>query len=443
MRTTRSSSVVPSTKEDVVSMTQVMEMMRTLQENVAASCSEKERMHEALVASQARNEELNRVNEELCKALQGREERAIGDRSALASPPRSFPMPFSQEIMDAVVPANTVAVKASFTGVEDPKAHLTAFHTQMMLSGGSYAVYYKVFMSTLNGTALDWFVSLPTGHITTFQQFSKMFVEQYIVNKAPPMVSYDLFDVRQYQGESLKDFLNRFGAQIVRLPGKDEEMFVHAFKKGVLPGPFSESLIRSHPTTFVEIRRRVVAHIVVESEVSEKRGNVAPAKPCAQTRVQPQRVMEAATRRKDQRMHHPYDPKKSKGKGPGRPRESNCPPSYEFVMGLADLIAIPNIAARLKAPKKTTDKVLGQKPDAWCEFHKSFGHSINSCLALGYHLAELVKCKFLKDYLLEKQVGQSSGSQLASSEGTQHEAPIHSEIHTIAGGFSGGGCTAS
>jgi len=45
------------------------------------------------------------------------------------SPPRSFPMPFSQEIMDSVVPANMVAVKASFTGVEDPKAHLTAFHT--------------------------------------------------------------------------------------------------------------------------------------------------------------------------------------------------------------------------------------------------------------------------------------------------------------------------
>jgi len=119
-----------------------MDMMRTLQENVAASRSEQERMHEALVASQARNEELNRINEELRKALQ---ERAVGDRSAPPSPPRSFPMPFSQEIMDSVVPANTVAVKASFTGVEDPEAHLTAFHTQMMLSGGSDAVYCKVF----------------------------------------------------------------------------------------------------------------------------------------------------------------------------------------------------------------------------------------------------------------------------------------------------------
>jgi len=319
--------------------------------------------------------------------------------------------------MDSVVSANTVAVKVSFTGVEDPEALLTAFHTQMMLSGGSDAVYCNVFMSTLSGTALDWFVSLPTGHTTTFQQFSKMFVEQYIVNKAPPLVSYDLFDVRQYQGESLKDFLNRFEAQIVRFPGKDEEMVVHAFKKGVLLGPFSESLIRSHPATFAEIRRRAVAHIAAKSEVFEKRGNVAPAKPRAQTRAQPQRVMEGVAGKRDQRMRHPYDPKRSKGKGPGRPRETNCPPRYEFVMGLADLIAIPNIASRLKVHEKTTEKVLGPKPDAWCEFHKSFGHSINSCLALGYQLAELVKCGFLKDYLLEKQAGQSTDSQPAGNEG--------------------------
>ena len=45
-------------------------------------------------------------------------------------------------------------------------------------------------------------------------------------------------------------------------------------------------------------------------------------------------------------------------------------------MGLADLIAIPNIAVRLKAPKKVGDKVLGPKPNAWCEFHQSFGHTL-------------------------------------------------------------------
>jgi len=142
----------------------------------------------------------------------------------------------------------------------------------MMLSGGSDVVYCKMFVSTLQGTALEWFVSLPTGHITNFQQFLKLFVDQYIVNKAPPRVSYDLLDVRQYQGESLRDYLNRFGAQMVRSPAKDEEMLVYAFKKGVLPGPFCEALIRAHPATFAEVRRLAVAHIADESEVAVREG---------------------------------------------------------------------------------------------------------------------------------------------------------------------------
>jgi len=188
-------------------------------------------MHEDLVASQARNEELNKVTEELRQALQEQRGRTIVEEVVSSSPPRVFPMPFAQAITDTPIPASVVPVKASFTGVEDPEAHFTTFHTQMMLSGGSDVVYCKMFVNTLQGTTLEWFVSLPTGHITNFQQFSKLFVDQYIVNKAPPKVSYDLFDVRQYHGESLRDYLNRFGAQMVRSPAKNEEMLVYAFKR--------------------------------------------------------------------------------------------------------------------------------------------------------------------------------------------------------------------
>jgi len=51
----------------------------------------------------------------------------------------------------------------------------------------------------------------------------------------------------------MKDYLNRFGIQVVRLKPTDEAMIVHAFVKGMLPGPFSESLLRVYPKTFTEI----------------------------------------------------------------------------------------------------------------------------------------------------------------------------------------------
>jgi len=62
-------------------------------------------------------------------------------------------------------------------------------------------MHYKLFMGTFSSTALDWFISLPDGHITSFDQFSTLFREQFIVNQAPHPVSFDLFDVKQYQRE--------------------------------------------------------------------------------------------------------------------------------------------------------------------------------------------------------------------------------------------------
>ena len=53
---------------------------------------------------------------------------------------------------------------------------------------------------------------------------------------------------------------------MVRLNLTDEKMMVHAIRKGIMSGPFSESLIRNHPKTFAEIMRRTVAHIAAEEK---------------------------------------------------------------------------------------------------------------------------------------------------------------------------------
>ena len=87
--------------------------------------------------------------------------------------------------MEAVIPPTFVGPKVTFTGMEDPEAHLIAFHTQMMLVGGSDAVRCKLFMSMLAGMAMDWFISLPDDHVTSFAQLSQLFREQYIVNRLP------------------------------------------------------------------------------------------------------------------------------------------------------------------------------------------------------------------------------------------------------------------
>ncbi|XP_068498200.1 uncharacterized protein [Phaseolus vulgaris] len=361
------------------------------------------------------------------------------------TPPREFSTPFSQEILDAAIPNTFAGPKVIFTGMEDPEAHLTAFHTQMVLVGGSDAARCKLFMSTLTGMAMDWFISLPNGHITSFQQLSQLFREQYLANRAPPPVSYDIFDVKQYQGESLKEYINCFGAQVVKTGTSEEPMIVYAFRKGVSPGPFCESIIRNRPRTFAEIRRRAVEHIASEGEVCEKRTSVVPSRPRVQTRSQPVRVNETTTGRKKPEGRRPYETRnpQPRPRGPAggdRPvRERARPARYNFAVELKDLIAVPNIAERLRRPAKT-DKVLGPRKDSWCEFHEAFGHHIDNCLSLGYQLEKLVRSGFLKDYVAEPA---ETPTLPAPTEEQAHEMPVLGEVHTIAGGFSGGGPTAS
>ena len=136
---------------------------------------------------------------------------------------------------------------------------------------------------------------------------------------------------------------------------------MYAFRKGVCPGPFCESIIRNRPRTFAEIRRRAVEHIAFEGEVCEKRTTVVPSRLRAQTRAQPVRVNETTTGRKKPEGRRPYKAR------------------YNFVVELKDLIVVPNIAEMLRRPAKT-DKVLGPRKDSWCEFHEAFGHHIDNCL---------------------------------------------------------------
>jgi len=240
-----------------------------------------------------------------------------------------------------VLPTTSLGPKVSFTGVEDPEAHLTAFHTQMMLIGGSDAVYCKMLMSTLSGATLEWFINLPDEHITSFDQFATLFGEQYLVNKAPTRLSYDVFDVKQYQGESMKDYLKKFAIQVVRLKPTDEAMIVHAFVEGMLPGPFSELLLRVYPRTFTKIQRRALAHIAADDRVTQKQGLVAPVRPQTTTRTPPMRVHEATTEKKGAEKPYERTPRGA------RTRRDHLP-KHNFWVELKELIAIPNIAARLK-----------------------------------------------------------------------------------------------
>jgi len=100
-------------------MQQLMETIRTLQEAVAASRIDHQRFQVDLARSQASNKELRKTNEELRRSLQQVGERILNE-CAPPVPLKALAMPFSQAIMDVVIPVTSMGPKVTFTSVEDP-----------------------------------------------------------------------------------------------------------------------------------------------------------------------------------------------------------------------------------------------------------------------------------------------------------------------------------
>jgi len=131
---------------------------------------------------------LHRANEELYRELQRVGERTT-DKQSSPIPVRARPIPFSQAIMNVVIPTNFMTPKITFTGIEDPEAHIKVFHTQMMISGGIDAMHCKLFMGTFFGLVLDWFISHPNGNISSFDLFSTLFKSNSSSTGFPPSPS--------------------------------------------------------------------------------------------------------------------------------------------------------------------------------------------------------------------------------------------------------------
>ncbi|KAL0413087.1 UNVERIFIED_CONTAM: hypothetical protein Sradi_1510400 [Sesamum radiatum] len=84
--------------------------------------------------------------------------------------------PFSNKILTEVVDLNfRMPDLPKYDGTKDPQEHIAAFELVMNLYGQSSAINAKLFVTTLTGKVQEWFTSLPSGGIETFEQLIQKF----------------------------------------------------------------------------------------------------------------------------------------------------------------------------------------------------------------------------------------------------------------------------
>ena len=343
--------------------------------------------------------------------------------------------PLANTIMEEPIPQNFVIPKiAPFTGSSDPELHLKAFQARMLISRGNDAICCKMFVGTLAEIALEWFNTIPSSSINSFAEFKRVFLERFSANRAKPVEMTDMFDIRQYAEESLKQFLNRFTNISMRVVDPNEGLLVKAFVKGLRASSFGESLYRIPPKTLMEIRQRAIVEIETEEAMRHKKAGDKRTL----THTKSERDIKIFRRERtppQTRTDRRFVPYVAQHKTEyHRTRRI-----LDFILTPAEILEDAEISKHLRYPNNT-GRTLGSKPNAWCKFHQAGGHDTNLCYTLNNQLSMLADRGLMGKYIKANTDVEPSGTRPVPD---LHETPVLGDFNTIAGDFAGGGQTSS
>ncbi|PIN12285.1 hypothetical protein CDL12_15106 [Handroanthus impetiginosus] len=118
-----------------------------------------------------------------------------------------------------------------------------------------------------------WFNQLPPRCIHSFSQFRDLFMHQFNNSKRFRKTSFTLYNVRQGDDELLCDYVRRFTAAVLEVPGAHKEVLANSFVNGLTEGPFFMTLVTNSIEDYDELLARAEKFINLEEAVKIKRAD--------------------------------------------------------------------------------------------------------------------------------------------------------------------------
>ncbi|XP_057423656.1 uncharacterized protein LOC130717449 [Lotus japonicus] len=146
----------------------------------------------------------------------------------------------------------------------------------------SDALKCRMLPSTFRGAAKEWFMNLPPGSIAKFCDFSSKLLDHFSAGTIE-----DLFDIRQEERETLKQYVKRYSAISARFEELQPRMCVCDFKGGLSRGEFYCELGRELACSMIETRAPAQNYILKEEiEAHKRKGERAANVSLARKRIQ-------------------------------------------------------------------------------------------------------------------------------------------------------------
>ncbi|GKV26836.1 hypothetical protein SLEP1_g36061 [Rubroshorea leprosula] len=98
----------------------------------------------------------------------------------------------------------------TYDGSGDPDEHLHTYQAIMRIQNATNAMMCKVFPAMLKSTARRWYHKLPRHSIASYSKLATLFSNKFASQREIKHIATELLQVHQKEGESLRDYMQRF-----------------------------------------------------------------------------------------------------------------------------------------------------------------------------------------------------------------------------------------
>ncbi|GJY42977.1 reverse transcriptase domain-containing protein [Tanacetum coccineum] len=267
----------------------------------------------------------------------------------------------------------------TYDGSGDPEDHIKLFQSAAKTERWAMPTWCHMFNSTLTGNARVWFDKLPKESIDSYEDLRAAFRENYRQQTKHIKDPVEIHHIKQRDGESTEDFMERYKEEVLDVEGAPECMKISGFMHGITHPELIKRLYEKIPRSMDEMYRVTTSFLQGEVAAFSHGRKKAPT---------PWKQPEGGNKpsfKKGFKNKHRSDRK------PDRFSLLTKTPKEFFALE----------KGKFKAPPPMVTPAEKRDPNKYCEFHADTGHSTNECMQSRKQIDEMIKAGKLSQFIKE------------------------------------------
>ncbi|GJV58282.1 reverse transcriptase domain-containing protein [Tanacetum coccineum] len=257
----------------------------------------------------------------------------------------------------------------TYDGSGDPEDHIKLFQSAAKTERWAMPTWCHMFNSTLTGNARVWFDKLPKESIDSYEDLRAAFRENYRQQTKHIKDPVEIHHIKQRDGESTEDFMERYKEEVLDVEGAPECMKISGFMHGITHPELIKRLYEKIPRSMDEMYRVTTSFLQGEVAAFSHGRKKAPT-----SWKQPEGGNKPSFKKGFKNKH----------------RSDRKPDRFSLLTKTPkEIFALEK--GKFKAPPPMVTPADKRDPNKYCEFHADTGHSTDECMQLRKQIDEMIK----------------------------------------------------